>query len=158
MRWQDEWHCRRRGGEGQRVSCNLPVDTRWKISGYSCTCIFIQINTTSVFWNTKQKKGKNTELHTIFITSCPRAHIAFIFLSKLHNLRHKGHMYLQHTFLWSQKWKCCRKPKLFKVMEKEKIQDWNILKKQKQKEKKTDKTLCSQHGRCTEKWPQADTI
>lgn len=68
-------------------------------------------NTTFVFWNTKQKLekklNKNTRLHTIFITSCPGTRRAFIFLSKLHNLSHRGYSPPQHTSLRSQKWKCC---------------------------------------------------
>lgn len=55
-----------------------------------------------------KKLNKNTRLHTIFITSCPGTRRAFIFLSKLHNLSHRGYSHPQHTSLRSQKWKCCR--------------------------------------------------
>lgn len=99
-----------RGG----ASCNPPpVNIRWNPQNQRLQqYLHMSKYTTFVFGNTKQKLekklNKNTRLHTIFITSCPGTRRAFIFLSKLHNLSHRGYSHPQHTSLRSQKWKCCR--------------------------------------------------
>lgn len=100
------------GGAEPAETPLLTSDGIHKIRGYSSTCtcpqiiqlLFSEIQNKS--W--KKKQNKNTRLHTIFITSCPGTRRAFIFLSKLHNLSHRGNSHPQHTSLRSQKWKCCR--------------------------------------------------
>lgn len=137
-----------RGG----ASCNPPppVNIRWNPQNQRLQqYLHMSTNdTTFVFWNTKQKLkkkklNKNTRLHTIFITSCPGTRRAFIFLSKLHNLSHRGYSHPQHTSLRSQKWKCCRSQNYSKT---------GTLKKNRQN------TFRSQHGHRREESPQADTI
>lgn len=99
---------------GAEPAATPPVNIRWNPQNQRLQhYLHMSTNkTTFVFWNTKQKlekkQNKNTRLHTIFITSCPGTRRAFIFLSKLHNLSHRGYSHPQHTSLRPQKWKCCR--------------------------------------------------
>lgn len=112
MRWWDEWDCSGEGRSQLQPPPLLTSDGIHKIRGYSSTCIcpqMIQLLFSEIQNKSWEKKlNKNTRLHTIFITSCPGTRRAFIFLSKLHNLSHRGYSHPQHTSLRSQKWKCCR--------------------------------------------------